>query len=62
MPIPDEPLIHALIEKYDVNKNEISMVYMSPYLYCHYHAFEEDLNLRNFVTTNHPTAGLFNIQ
>jgi hypothetical protein len=53
---PRRPWVIDVMTEYNIGRNNMAMVYMSPYLY--FDAFEQPLDLRKFDYTKHPTAGL----
>ena len=52
----DKPLPHSILEEFDIEKDCMANIYLSPDPY-HY-AFEETIDLRRFDSARTPTAGM----
>ena len=50
------PTPHSILDEFEIEKDVMSNVYLSPDPY-HY-SFPETLDLRRFDSTKHPTAGM----
>ncbi len=53
---PRRPWVIDVMMEYNIGRNNMAMVYMSPNPY--FDVFEQPLNLQKFDYTKHPTVGL----